>query len=75
MRILPGLATTTILLIHSVGSVSFMMMPLLYRSSSFVFTSFLRATGIRLEVCCTGTAEGSTSKLLVPMCPSPLKTS
>ena len=75
MRIFFGLATTTILLIHSVGAVSFTMMSLLSRSSSFAFTSFLRAIGIRLELCCTGVAEGSTTKLLVPMCPNPLKTS
>ena len=58
MRIFFGLATTTILLIHSVGAVSFMMMPLLSRSFSFAFTSFFRALGIRLEVCCTGIADG-----------------
>ena len=75
MRIFFGLATTTILLFHSVGAVSFTMMPLLSRSSSFTFTSFLIAIGIRLEVCCTGVAEGSTTKLLVPMCPDPYKTS
>ena len=75
MRIFFGLATTTILLLHSVGAVSVTMIPLLSRSCSFAFTSFLRAIGIRLEVCCTGVAEGSTTKLLMPMCPNPLKPS
>ena len=53
----------------------FTMIPFLSRSVSFAVTSLFSATGMCLEVCCTGTAEGSTTNLLVRMCLRSLKTS
>ena len=74
--IFPGFATTTTLLIHSVGSVTFCMMPFFSNSSIFSFTSFFSVTAIRLGACCTGVCFRSTTKVLEsPICPRPSKTS
>ena len=70
IRFFPGLATTTMLLIHTVGAVSFLIIPFVSRSASLAYSSFRRATGIRHEVCWTGTAQ-LLGRLLQRMYPSP----
>ena len=73
--ILPGLATMTMLLIHSVGSVTFFMMPLFSRSNNFSFTSSRSATSTRLGECWSGFTLSSVTNVELPMWPNPSKTS
>ena len=64
------------LLIHSVGSVTFCMIPFFSISAIFSLTSFWTVTATRLGACCTGVWSGLTTKLLeIPMCPRPSNTS
>ena len=73
--ILPRFATTTMLLIQSVGSVSLETIPFFLSSASFSLTSWCSVTVTRLGACCTGLTSGSTASFACPMCPSPSKTS
>ena len=73
--ILLGVVTTTMLLIHSVGTVTFSTIPLLSKSSSFSLTLSLRAIGTRRGECYVGFTRGSVTMVVFPICPNPSKTS
>ena len=74
-KILLGVVTTTMLLIHSVGMVTFPSIPLLSKSSSFALTLSLRAIGTRRGECCVGFTRGSVTMAASPICPNPSKKS
>ena len=61
--IFPGLATTTILLIQSVGSVSFTMIFFFASSCNLALTSLWSVTAMRRGAWCTGLTSGSTVRL------------
>ena len=73
--ILLGVLTTTMLLIHPVGMVTFSAIPLLSKSSSFSLTLSLRAIGTQHGECCVGFTRGSVIMAVSPVCASPSKTS
>ena len=75
IRIFWCYGTITILLIHSEGSIAFLMMPFFSNSIILFLTYFYWAIGTRRGECCTGLQLGSTTILASPMCPDPLKTS
>ena len=53
----------------------FLMMPFFSRSSNVSSTSFSKATGTSVGVCCTGFTVSSVTNVELPMWPSPSKTS
>ena len=62
------------LLIQSVGSVSFCIMSFISSSSIFAFTSECSETGMRHRACCTGVQFSFHTSFAFPMWPSPSST-